>query len=310
MTQQVKFKFGTDVEVFLKEKKTGRLVSAHEVIPGSKDKPHKLKYGQCHPDSVACEFAITPCTTFKQFNSKILHTLKELKYIIGPDLELVFTAKGKFQSEYWKNLPEYIKRSDCGADFYIGGNYGNLRLITQAKMNRPNTSFAGGHVHIGWTDGSNEEYTNSESHLTDCMTAMKHLTTSWCVVHGMLPGLTEDRQNIFDREDAGFCNNVMRPKPYGVEFRAPSNLWCKSLTGRKLMWNMLQSTEASLTNGIPRETYYHSSQKILIDYWLMSNNIECINPKYVNPSKRRALEKIAINIAKTRGMKEAERVFK
>jgi hypothetical protein len=58
----MEFKIGADPEFFLRDKATGKFVSAHGLIPGTKRQPMKVDKGAVQVDGMALEFNIDPVT--------------------------------------------------------------------------------------------------------------------------------------------------------------------------------------------------------------------------------------------------------
>lgn len=90
---------------------------------------------------------------------------------------------------------------------------------------------AAGHIHAGWTKDA--ELTDSQ-HILTCRDFVKQLDWyigAWTVLKD--PDVT--RRSLYGK--AGAC----RFKPYGVEYRTPSNFWIADTVMRKVVWNRLQA---------------------------------------------------------------------
>src|SRR3546814_5830384 len=91
---------------------------------------------------------------------------------------------------------------------------------------------AGGHLHVGWTEG---ESLGSIQHVMNCSDLVKQL--DWYVGLWSL-GKDKDkvRRSLYGK--AGAC----RIKPYGVEYRVLSNFWIKNKKSRLETWKDRKST--------------------------------------------------------------------
>ena len=73
-----KFTIGCDPEFFLRERKSGKLISAIPHINGTKQEPHRLPLGgNIQRDNVAVEVATDPADSQQKFVDSISNTLKE-----------------------------------------------------------------------------------------------------------------------------------------------------------------------------------------------------------------------------------------
>src|SRR3546814_4146318 len=88
---------------------------------------------------------------------------------------------------------------------------------------------AGGHLHVGWTEG---ESLGSIQHVMNCSDLVKQL--DWYLGLWSL-GKDKDkvRRSLYGK--AGAC----RIKPYGVEYRVLSNFWIKNKKSRLETWNRM-----------------------------------------------------------------------
>jgi hypothetical protein len=206
----MKISIGADPEIFLYDKKERLFVSAHNMIPGTKDKPYKVKKGAVQVDGTAAEFNIDPCFSSDEFVSNIQTVLGELGCMVPPSLEFKFKPTVQYDEKYWDQLPEDCKVLGCDPDFDLNGT-----------MNPPphpegGVRHGGGHIHIGWTEGQDKE---DEDHFWDCRQVAAQMN-SW---FGSI-------QKVWDydaKRPKTYPNGSFRPKPYGVEIRSFSNAWLK-----------------------------------------------------------------------------------
>ena len=70
------FLIGADPEFFVK--KAGKVVSAHNLVPGTKESPFPVKNGAVQVDGMALEFNINPAETFAAFESSLDSVLEQI----------------------------------------------------------------------------------------------------------------------------------------------------------------------------------------------------------------------------------------
>lgn len=210
-------KIGADPEVFVRQ--GGVNVSGHEMIPGTKKKPHAVKHGAVQVDGTALEFNIEPASTQEEFVRNIKEVMAQLKQMIPADAELDISAVARYEAQYFANLPKVAKELGCDPDFdaYTGAE-------TERKAGERPFRTAAGHIHIGWT---NNEDPYIAKHFQSCRTLVKDLDI-WLG----LPSVIFDPESK-DRRDLYGKAGCFRPKHYGVEYRVLSNKWLQSdeLTG-------------------------------------------------------------------------------
>lgn len=201
---------GADPEFFLRDAK-GTFVSAHDKLPGTKNEPYKVDCGAVQVDGLACEFNINPAETEEEFIHNIRTVLGEVRKMIPKEYSFDFSPYITIPQEYFKSLPDEVKELGCNPDMnvYLAG-------FNPVPRNRPART-GSGHIHIGWTKGAD---TNSDQHLFDCNQLVMALDNTY-----------ENFRRYFDpdtyRQTMYGTRGSFRPKPYGVEYRTPSNAWLK-----------------------------------------------------------------------------------
>lgn len=206
-------KVGADPEFFVK--KDGVPISAHDLVPGTKAEPHRLKKGAIQADGTAVEFNIDPAATADEFVDNITTVLEQIREIIPKEFEFSFSPTIVYPAAYFESLPKTAKDIGCSPDF-DGGVITWAPAKLRTPILPPNTVFGGGHVHVGWTDKAD---VNDPSHLWDCT-----------AVSVTLDELMREALYLWDNDPVRkntYGINRMRPKPYGVEYRQLSNAWLK-----------------------------------------------------------------------------------
>lgn len=208
---------GVDPEIAVRSIEQDRFVSAHDLVPGTKYEPHPVSSGQVLVDGTMLEYGIEPARTPEEFVNSNTVVLAKLQEMIGPKYEMVFDQSVFFDKFYMDKLPDPVKELGCSADFNAWDG-GRMNPAPAPKGVYANMRACGGHIHLSWTKDADIE---SVHHVWDCVQIIKQLDT-W--IHPYLSLLEEDddpRRVVY----GGLGS--FRPKPYGVEWRVPSNAWLK-----------------------------------------------------------------------------------
>lgn len=231
---------GADPELFLKEKKTGELVSAHGLIPGTKKNPHKIPHGAVQVDGMAAEFNIDPARTAKDFVHNIMEVMNELRKMV-PDHELVIEPCVTFSKKVWDSVPKEAKILGCDPDY--NAYTGELNKTPNSKV-----SFrtAAGHVHFGWCTNADPK---NPGHFQACRILARELDY-WLAMPASLLSTSEGaikRRKLYGQPGA------FRPKPYGMEYRVLDNSWLQSPELIKWVFNQCHTVFKNLSNKV----FYH-----------------------------------------------------
>ncbi len=211
----MKFTIGCDPEVFLVNRETGKPVSAHDLVPGSKKEPHKTTNGAIQPDGLAAEFNTNPVPLedFRAFSDSIVKTLTDLRGVVPEAFRIEPVPTVVFDEEYYSSLPDTAKELGCDPDFCAYSE-------DPSEANPRPDSVTGlrsgaGHIHFGWGSGIP---TDHPDHIRVCRNFIKQLDVYVGLGMTVIDGDTE-RRKLYGRAGA------YRPKSYGVEYRTPSNAW-------------------------------------------------------------------------------------
>jgi len=237
------FLIGCDPELFVT--KNDKLVSAYGLIPGTKHNPFVVDGGAIQVDGMALEFNINPAATFTEFNDNINKVLGQLQQKVGEEYKFVFSPVAEFGQAYIDAQPEEAKELGCDPDYniYIGGvnpkPNANLGIRT-----------ASGHIHIGWT--SDQDVTDPD-HIEACEMVVRQLDISL----GLATKIW-DRDTV--RSSMYGALGTYRVKPYGVEYRTPSNVWVKDVVTRRLVFDISMNAVKALLSGKRIYDNYSPSQ--------------------------------------------------
>lgn len=250
------FTLGADPELFVI--KGDSLVSAHDIVPGSKKKPHKVNGGAIQPDGLALEFNTDPVPheDFKAFEESVLNVMRQAhQHLKNVDAGLGFkpgVTTAVFDKTYYDGLPETAKELGCDPDFCA---YSEDPFKPNARPDGDSgMRSAAGHLHIGW--GSNIPVDN-EDHMEICRSFVRNLD---CFVGLGMTIIDRDprRRELYGKAGA------FRPKPYGVEYRTPSNAWIWSGANRRFVHRLVSAAISDMMKG-PGNTVYDRLAKAGIE---------------------------------------------
>ena len=197
---------GSDPEFFIQDR-DGKVVPSRGVIPGNKKKPRPLVWGAVHRDNVACELNPIPASSEQEFSSNFINLKNEVedKLLRNKGMSLVIKTSHEFSHEQLN----YREAQEFGCD----GDFTIWEHIQPPVMRDPYSLVrsAGGHIHIA-IDGLNQ------ANLATVISRLDLLISVPLVL------LDPDKLRRQSYGKAG----CYRPKPYGIEYRTPSNVWCGS----------------------------------------------------------------------------------
>jgi hypothetical protein len=232
-------KIGCDPEGFLVDG-SGEFVPAISYVPGSKEEPFKLDGGAVQVDGLAIEFNIDAAETEEQFTGNIRKVLIQIDDIIrsvDKDVRIRWTPVATFRQTVWNMTPEQCKILGCDPDFNVKGDI-NENPTLRLENNPVRT--AAGHIHIGWLDELLDNPMDGD-HFGTCLDIAQgffhgHLST-------FIPNTPEEEERMKYYGHSG----SFRPKRYGIELRAPSNLWVRTEETQKLVFNQTRKRFHELT---------------------------------------------------------------
>jgi hypothetical protein len=238
MTMQVMI--GCDPEMFLKQ---GDYVSAHGLIPGTKEAPHSVTNGAVQVDGMAVEFNITPAQDEEAFITNINTVMAQLRAML-PEHEVVADPVAQFTREYMSSQPAEALELGCEADY---------NAYTGEANPRPNGDVAfrtaGGHVHIGWTK---DMPIDDPDHVEACQMLARELDF-YLGIPSVFWDHDDRRRELYGKPGA------YRVKPYGVEYRSLSNAW---LRDEDLMRIVYRNTLKAFNNLVEGQCFYRDHPRL------------------------------------------------
>lgn len=202
---------GADPEIFVMN--SLGFTTAHNLVPGTKDKPFGVTNGAIQVDGMALEFNIDPAKTRAEFVEYITSVMKQLTNRIPADLRIEVVATADFTKEYLDSLPTIATELGCSPDFsaYAEG------MANPTPDSSVTFRTAAGHLHFGW----DEDISQDEYHKADCL-AIVRLADLMLGVPSVLLDTDTRRRSLYGQAGA------YRPKSYGLEYRTLSNFWLKN----------------------------------------------------------------------------------
>lgn len=236
---------GCDPEIFVKQ--NGKFVSAHALIPGNKQHPHKVERGAVQVDGMALEFNIDPAHTENEFVMNIQTVMAKLKEMC-PNYELVATPVADFSLDYIRSQPEEARELGCEPDFSAYSGVANIKPNAELPMRT-----ASGHVHIGWGNGFD---VNSAEHDARCRAVSQQMDL-FLGIPSLFYDADQRRREMYGK--AG----CYRLKSYGCEYRTLSNAWL--LTPERMAWvyRQVQAGMKALMGGFMASQEVQNLERII-----------------------------------------------
>lgn len=238
-------KLGCDPEFFIKDKGTNEIRSAYGLLPGTKKDPYPVKNGAVQIDGTATEFNIDPATTEDEFNNNIASVITQMSGMLPLWAELTDLPTAMYDPAYFAKLPAAAVEMGCEPDLNAYTGKENVKPVTELPMRT-----AGGHVHIGWTEGKD---IHDPDHIADCIEVVKQID-----VYLGVPSLMWD--NDFQRRQLYGKAGSFRVKSYGVEYRPMSCVWAFHEPLRRFVFEAATGAIRDLYQGV-------AGRKIFGDVW-------------------------------------------
>lgn len=218
---------GADPEVFLKNA-AGQMVSSVGRIGGSKAYPRPIDDlgNAVQEDNVAVEFNIPPCHSVDELRAMLKTNLNYLTEYVGDQgLELAVIPSAVFSDEELDS--EEARTFGCDPDFNA---WKQGAKNPKPKAKNPNLRSAGGHIHI------------AHEHDVDSVILIQWM--DYYVGCQLVRFDTDSqRRELYGRAGA------FRKKPYGTEYRTPSNIWIMQDELIQLVWDQTDKALAKAKAG-------------------------------------------------------------
>jgi hypothetical protein len=226
---------GCDPEFFVRSTVTGKSVSAHDLIPGTKKNPFVVPDGAVQVDGMALEFNTDPASRFEDFDTNISSVLASLRGMIPQDLEFDIRPSVVFDDDVLAAAPDMAKELGCDPDYNAYSLAANPRPVPPV----PGLRTASGHIHVGL--GKFEDWKSPM--FFEEMAFFVRIMDRFVGTTSVLMDADPVRRTLYGAAGA------FRVKPYGFEYRVPSNAWITDTAKRSEMWTMVQNALTLIESG-------------------------------------------------------------
>lgn len=238
--KNTRFYLGFDPEGFLWDKRKQKFVSAHNKIPGTKEKPHRFNWGSLQVDGVALEFN----TRARDYNDTTERAIASAIgginwYLNGTNWSVKFVPTAEFDDEEWQTIPAFNKRLGCEPDY----NAWTCKINPAPDGDGKRYRTGAGHIHIGWCDNM-----EIDDDLVEIGAAVSKEMDAVVGVASLLWDDDKRRRTLYGKAGA------FRPKSYGMEYRTLSNAWLRSQSLRRYVIARTTQAIKNMMNKTPIHT--------------------------------------------------------
>lgn len=252
-------RLGADPEVFMHE--AGKHISIIGMVGADKWNPLQMdglpKGFTIQEDNVALEFGIPPAASADEYVSHIQTVMKESLNYLYTGLAFSRLSCTVFEKDQLTNPMALV--FGCEPDFNAWTGKENKKPTPP----NPDMRSAGGHIHVETTLDPEAVVRNMDLFLS---------------VPAVLMDDGFERKSIYGKAGAH------RRKPYGVEYRTPSNFWIFDEKYIRWVWN---NTERALANagwdvfndgpwGEAVQTAINTNDKVLAEKLIKEFNLEVV----------------------------------
>lgn len=248
---------GSDPELFL-EDSAGKVISAIGKIGGTKDKPRVIKGlakgFAVQEDNVLLEYNTPPAKSlllFQNYQALIRDHLEEMVGQLG--LKLSTKASHSMDDDQLDHPASWV--FGCDPDYDVW----KMKWNPKPKSPDPKLRSAGGHIHVCYTNPNMADSIRLGRILDYCVGAPL----------AMLDPDTK-RQELYGKPGA------IRFKPYGLEYRTPSNFW--TLERRRIEAVAFNVREAvRMLSSFDEYYHFFESARLFLEYRKVPMNMELFN---------------------------------
>ena len=229
-----KFTLGCDPEVFLTDAR-GALVASCGKIGGDKSMPLPLPIGDGFymlEDNVAIEFNTAPAESKEQFEQAIEKSLTFIRQYVGDTLDLTLSPISAAYFPASELAHPGAFEFGCEPDFNAWKD-GQRNPKPQAADRTLRS--CGGHIHVGgFADLSREQ---------------KIQLVKYCDLFTGVTSVVMDQKGTLRRGLYGGAG-AFRYKPYGIEYRTPSNFWITKREYTDWAWDSIAGAVNAFEEGV------------------------------------------------------------
>ena len=219
---------GSDPEMQLVNK-DGKVISAIDLIPGTKDNPFKTKHGSVQWDNIFAEVNSRPSKNVEEFINNHHLILNDLRDIIKPlDLKLGFMASVLADESLLSDTR--ANQAGCDPDF----DAWNLCPNEPADYSITSVRASGGHLHCSFDQAQGED---GEDYRIRFVRALDLVLGVPSTIHDS----DKDRRKYYGKAGS-FRPKYSEQHGYdGVEYRTLSNFWLRSDSLMRFVWSGVET---------------------------------------------------------------------
>lgn len=232
---------GSDAEMFLYDSNNDEIISAEGYVKGTKDKPYvfdkKNRWFTTQLDNVLAEITIPPAKTAKEFSSALIKAINYVAKSLPEGILPVPVASAELDDKYLQT--EQAIMFGCEPDFNAYTMFMNEKPFCENHRLRS----AGFHLHCGYDD---IEVPYNDNLYEYCVDEQRSNIVKVLDLFVSIPlVVTEpDSQRKLLYGKAG----AFRPKPYGLEYRTPSNFCMQSVETMEWAYSAVESAFNFINN--------------------------------------------------------------
>lgn len=251
MRNKSQFTVGCDPEIFVKM--DNEFICGHDLIPGSKTEPFKVMGGAVQVDGMAFEINVDPSKSAPEFMRNIRMVMAELQGMVPPGMELAHGVPfADFGQQTMEFAPLEAKILGCDPDYCGWTGQENPRPDGDAVTFRT----AAGHVHLGWEANVKDPYADKQ-HFELCCELAKHMDY-YLGIYSVLWDPDNRRRAMYGKAGA------FRAKPYGMEYRTPSNAWLAKPELQQWVFDAsMKALEDFFSGDRPADLFDDAARKII-----------------------------------------------
>jgi hypothetical protein len=219
-------RIGSDPEVFLK--KGNLLISAIDLLPGSKDRPFRISEDEfVHVDNVLAEFNVKPSKTADEMWQSIVFCIHSIEQLTGASA-LISSSEEMPEKEL--SSPE-AWQFGCSADYSAYGKSYSKNMRTRLRT-------AGGHIAVSFANHEQVSRVVDYDRLVRCF---DEKVTKPFIQMGVEND--ERRRSMYGQP------GMYRIKDFGFEYRTLSNQWIKDYSTVEKMFELVKDAVEYYNNG-------------------------------------------------------------
>lgn len=236
------FTFGSDPEFMLA--KNGRICSAIGIVPGTKDKRHKIGDNCFYYDNVLAECTITPSSSKEEAIVNFRDCLQKFAALVDP-CKLVPIASHNYPTSELQHKAAFeigCKREACAYALIEPEPPEEIFLSTGLRV-------AGGHIHIGAKVAQDAFGCLSLIRMLDLFIGVPSIF------------MDHDKTSKKRKEAYGKAGRFRQPK-HGAEYRSISNFWLASPELVGVIYDICAFTVAFVEEGRHKKYWFIDEDRL------------------------------------------------